>query len=251
MAKKIAETEALAVSPTIFTENPWWSKLNEQEQQVILAEGQGLAGALLTMGRSKLAIGKHLTNIQATLAPHNVWLKFLRVYHFPVRTAQHFIAGYKNALAAIPEPILKEAMARGMNIIGDTEDKPLGTYTAAVAALPPPPTPTPAQVVTYLEQLENVRRQTKHGAETPTSLVIKPADLGLATKVLYKTFSHWLRRLPTDRSGKIKMKFLSTVVGMFLAEAGITSQQTFGPQAIPAEFRIGRGRPRLTAATPE
>lgn len=228
------------ISPSNITDAPWWSKLNEKEHTLVLSESHQLADALLNYGRSKLAIGEHLTKLQAVLTPHNAWLKYLKTYHFKIRTAQHYIVGFKNAASALPEPILKEAMARGMNIIGDSDERPLGTYTQAVAALPPPSSPTKAQAVTYLDQLENVR---KHTREAPIqSAPVVTGDPRLAQKIVYKTFSHWLKLLPADRSGKAKMNFIKAVVGMFLAEAGISNPQTFSPQAIPEDFRIPRGR---------
>src|SRR6266403_1211578 len=88
-----------------------------------ITEGQKLAQALLHYGQARLQVGEHLAMLQTILEPHNLFVRFLRAFRFSQRTAYRYIAGYKNASGRLPENVLKAAMARGINIVGDTEAK--------------------------------------------------------------------------------------------------------------------------------
>lgn len=222
-------------------EQKWVVDLSTKAKQIVMTEGQALAQALLLEGRSKLAIGEHLTRIQAVLEPRRVFGRFLHGFNMSKRTAYRYIKGYSNAEKRLPEPILRAAMVRGMNLIGETDEKPLGIYTAAVKKLPMPEHATPKQAHEYLDKLEESRKIKPPEGETLPAEHIEMVD---AVKVAFKTVSNIMKRLPVDTKGKNKMKFLQSVVGMCLTEVGVASQQTFEPQAVPDEFRIGRGRPR-------
>lgn len=226
-----------------MTESSWWIQLSTKSKQVVMTEGQALAQAMLLEGRSKLAIGEHLTHIQAILEPRRVFGRFLNGFHLKKRTAYRYIAGFAHAEKLLPEPILKAAMIRGMNLIGETEEKPLGIYTDAVKRFPVPEKATPKQAAEYLDALEE-RRKAK--AKIVEGEAVENVEMSDAVKIAFKTVSNLMKRLPEPK-GKNKMKFLQAVVGMCLTEIGVASQQTFEPQAVPDEFRIGRGRPRLVA----
>jgi hypothetical protein len=236
----------MLVSPDAFNTLAWWEKLKQEEQTVVVHEGRLLAQAMLDHGKSRLAIGEHLEKLQAVLEPHNLFGKFLKNYHFSKRTAYRYIAGFKNAKARLPETVLKAAMARGVDIIGDTETKPLGKYTDAVAKLPVPKEATEIQANTYLNQLEQVRKETASSAGQMFSVPV-PQDPQTLLKECYRFVSLRYKRLPTG--GKVRQRWVQSLVGMILADLGVSGQQTFVPQAAPESFQAQRGRPTLAVAS--
>jgi len=237
-----------AVAVQTFNTLAWFEKLSQEEKNAVQAEGRALSQAMLQYGRSRLSIGEHLTKLQAILEPHNMFSRFLKTYHFNKRTAYRYIAGFNNAKAKLPEPILKAAMSRGVNLIGDNEVKPLGIYTAAAAKLPPPSNPTEEQATTWLDQIEQVRRDTR--AET------NAADAGLALitnqdpqtllRESYRFVNLRYRRLPNN--AKTRTAWVRSLVGMLLSDLGVASQQSFMPTAIPEDFKAVRGRPAAQTA---
>lgn len=239
------------VPVTMFSSQKWWAKLSEAEQMTVTDEGFKLSQALLVNGASRMAVGEHLTNLQGTLEPHNLFGRFLKTFHFSKRTAYRFISGFKNAKAKLPEPILKAAMARGINMLGDTDQKPLGVYTDAVQRLPPPATADPAQANAWLDAVEQtritVRQEANDAAPGNGSFTLpEPTDPQTALKECYRFVALRYKKLPTG--ARVRSKWLSGLVGMLLSELGVSGVQTFAPQAVPEDFRIVRGRPKAAIA---
>jgi hypothetical protein len=240
----VAEVQAL-VPPDAYTTLAWWDKLNDDEQHVVVDEGRMLAKAMLDHGRSRLAIGQHLTRLQGVLEPHNLFGRFLKTCHFSKRTAYRYIKGFQNAQAMLSEPVLKVALAKGVNIIGDTEFKPLGVYTDAVKKLPVPKEATEEQATTYIEQLENVRKSLKPSGEMFT--MPEPQDPQTLLKECYRFVSLRYKRLP--QNSKTRSAWVRHLVGLILSDLGVSGQQTFAPQAVPEDFKALRGRPTTVAAS--
>lgn len=234
------------VPAAMFSSMPGWDKLNADEQTVVQTEGVALAQALLVNGASRLAIGEHLTNLQGTLEPHNLFGRFLRSFKFSKRTAYRFISGFKNAKARLPEPILKAAMARGINLLGDNDQKPLGIYTEAAKRLPPPQNPDPTQVNAWLDSVEQVRKDVKQEAAdaegTDAFVMPEPTDPATAMKECFRFVSNRYKQLPT--TPKVRANWMRGLIGILLAEFGVSSMQQFQPQAVPEDFRVVRGRPK-------
>jgi hypothetical protein len=244
LSPAIAEVTSL-VPPDAFTTLAWWEKLNEDERKVVVDEGRQLAKAMLDHGRSRIAIGQHLSRLQGVLEPHNVFGRFLKNFHFSKRTAYRYIKGFQNAQQMLPESVLKVAMAKGVNIIGDTEFKPLGVYTDAVRKLPVPKDATEEQAATYIDQLENVRKQLK-----PTGAMFtmpEPQDPQTLLKECYRFVSLRYKRLPSN--SKTRASWVRNLVGLILSDLGVSGQQTFAPQAVPEDFKALRGRPTTVAAS--
>jgi hypothetical protein len=229
------------VKAEMFTTLPWWDKLTAHEQSNVIAEGQKLAQSMLTYGQARLQVGEHLAALQGILEPHNLFGKFLKTFRFSVRTAYRYIAGYKNASARLPQAVLTAAMARGVNIVGDSEEKPLGVYTKAAEALPPPTNPNPVQAETWLTQLEVVRKQNR---ETPTEM---PAgDPEVLKREVVRFASLRFERLPQHK--RTREAWAKQVVGLLMTKFGISTPQSFTPLPVPEEYQVHRGRPRSIAA---
>lgn len=247
MARKTMQMAEVSniVKVDAFASLSWYKKLNQDEQGAVMLEGQQLGQSLLQYGRSRLAVGEHLTKISKILEPHKAFEKFLKHFHFSKRTAYRYIRGYENAKAVLPESVLRAAMARGMQVVGESETRPLGVYTEAVAALPVPAEATDAQATTYLDQLEAVRRQSKSDAQNIPLLFV--GDPSVLMKECLRFVSVRYRRLPTAK--RTRQVWAQQLLGMLLHEFNIQTAQTIAPQAVPESFQVQRGRPRENKET--
>ena len=238
----------IATIPEQAVKGAWWDKLSVDEKNAVQAEGQQLAIAMLNFGRSRLAIGEHLSKLKDILEPHNVFGKFLRNFHFSKRTAYRYIRGFENAKARLPEAVLKTAMVRGMAIIGESDTKPLGIYTEAAKQLPPPSNPTDQQAEAYLDSIETLRKKTKGTVSKPSIVdaTVIPQDPDTLLKECYRFVSSRYKKLPSNH--KTRTAFVTRLVGFMMNELGIGHAQNFQPMAIPEGFRAERGRPRESVA---
>lgn len=224
----------------------WFRRMDDDTKKAVEGETQQLSSAMLNAFRSKLAIGQHLAALQQLLEGN--FVKFLRNFNFNQATAYRYIAGYKNATAVLPKGIIDVAAAKGKNLLGDSEDRPLGIYTAAAKKLPPPRDPSPEDAAKWLDNVEIIRKQLKAQGKDkvePAEERGVEADPDLLGKEHYRVFRSRWRMLP--RNSRSRMNWLEQQVGMMLTEAGISHKMSFEPVAIPDDFRQGRGRPRLVA----
>lgn len=232
------------VPDSVYSQLNWWDRLDEQEQKAVKTEGEQLAIALLNNGRSRLAIGEHLTNIQSVLEPKKLFVKFLKNFHFSVKTAYRYMNGFKNAKRELPEKILSAAMARGYNMIGESEKKPLGVYTSAVRQLPPPSNPTPEQANQWLDSVEQVRKKTKATPVTEFAPEIQsvPQDPQTLLKECYRFVENRFKKLPDN--ARERGRWIKELVGYEMTIAGIEKSTAFLPKNPPEDFKAERGRPR-------
>lgn len=222
----------------VFSELPWWKKLKPDEQQTVQQESQALGQALMQHGFSKLAVGEHLGNLQAILEPKRLFVRYLRNFHFSQRSAYRYIAGFQNARTKLPEPILRAAMARGLNMIGDTKEAPLGTYTDVVRRLPPPKTEDPEKISEWIGAVEEKHRERR---SHPAAVDEEASDPETMMKECYRFISIRFRRLPNN--SRSRANWTKTLAGMLLADLGVGNPQSIDPVAVPEDFRAVRGRP--------
>lgn len=235
------------VPDSIFTSLSWWDKLNKDEQTAVKTEGEQLAVALLNYGRSRLAVGEHLLKIKEVLEPHKLFVKFLRNFHFSVKSAYRYMNGFTNAKKMLAEPVLQGAMARGLNMIGESEDKPLGIYTEAARQLPPPTNPTAQQVNAWLDSVETVRKKLR--GSTINSVATIEAQVGdpeLMLKECVRFVENRYKKLPAN--GRTRTAWAHRLVSYVMTVAGIEHAETVKPVAIPEGFRAAVGRPRLVTS---
>lgn len=209
-------------------------ELEPREKQILEREAKALRSDMVTFAQSKLAIGEHLLKIHEILEPKRVFGRFLDNLRSGLskKTAYRYIEGFQNAGQILSEPILREAMARGMNMLG-TGDKPLGRYTLAVKRLPPPRSTNPKVIDQYLE---NVQEKTR---EIYSNELERDEDE--LVKEVFRFFDARFQRLPNHH--KTRRRFVETLGGMMVARLGVSSPQTFEPVAIDT-VRAVRGRPR-------
>lgn len=243
MAQKLVATDT---SPGgLLKSLPKWEQIARKDQIIVERATKNLGEALADLGRSKLAIGEHLAEVQEKLEPLKLFSRYLKAFRFKRSVAYNHITAYRNAAQNLPEPVLRRAMLRNMSIIGLTEDKPLGRYTNAFKRLPPPNTDDQAKIDQYLDTIEEAALRTDARSKKYVQEVAK--EPALLRKQLYKFAKRCLSQLPETgnrrRDTEQRGAFIEDVMGMLLSELGI-SRKTIEAQAVPEEFKVGPGRPR-------
>lgn len=251
-----------------LTHTDWWGHLAATEQNSVRAESSNLVASLITYGQSRISIGKALTMIHTVLEPHGVFVKYLANFNFSLTTAYRYMAIYRNARASLPEVVLREAMASGIDIVGSRDDRPLGQYTEAVAAAPPiPKNPTPEKARAWLARVQEIKAEER---KPPTRAGIDARDLaasggggdldsdvddaaggGLQSfaetdieprlKETYLVVRRVIRKLAPDVRGE----FIVRLGGLAMTEFGIRGPLSFKPVPIPEDWLRSRGRPKL------
>lgn len=209
-------------------------ELDAKERQELEREARALRSEMVKFAQSKLAIGEHLLKIHDILEPKRVFGRFLDNLRSGLskKTAYRYIEGFQNAKAMLPDNVLREAMARGMNMLG-TNEKPLGRYTLAVKRLPAPKSDNPKVIDAYLEKVQDKTRELYSNE--------LERDEDELVKEVFRFFDARFQRLPN--SHKTRRRFVETIGGMMVARLGVSSPQTFEPVAIDT-VRAVRGRPR-------
>jgi hypothetical protein len=229
----------LMLAQTPLASLPGWDQLDTETQATVQQETEALGEALVNLGFSRLAVGEHLSKIQDMLQPKRMFRKFLQTYYpVPRSTVYKNISEWKNASARLPEPVLRVAMARNINMLGESEEKPLGRYTEVVKRNPPPKTEDPKRISQWIDEIEVIRKR-REANEIPRE---EKASVEEVAKIVYRFMNVKFAKLPR---GKARRTCLNMIVGMMLSESGVSSAQSFEPEAVPEHFRAVVGRPRL------
>jgi len=232
------------VPKTMFTALPWWNDLTAEEKATVEKESRQLATAMLDLAYSKLAIGEHLQTLRNVLEPKRLFVKYLRNFHFSQRTAYRYIRGFENATKMLPENVLRVVASRGVNMIGETEEKPLGVYTEAVKELPPPKRSDPQAIESWLDKVEDKRKEIARAAPERTTIEGDPETL-LKETIRFITVRY--TRLPEHH--KTREAWVKKLMGMILTECGRAEPQKIAPVSVPADYVKGPGRPRAGQKT--
>jgi hypothetical protein len=209
-------------------------ELDPKERATLEKETKGLGSDMVNFGRARMAIGERLVRIREILQPKGVFVRFLDEIRFDRKTAYNLMNGFENAKANLPEIYLLAAMSRGLDMMGTNEERPLGRFTEAVAALPPPKTQDPKKVHDYLDKVVQFRKE--HYLQERTY------SLDRIELECFRFVDSRVKRLP--RSHKARKAFLDAHVGMLMTAMGISNRQSFEPIAIAEGVRAKRGRPR-------
>jgi len=240
LAAAIPPVSALPIAEMLesMSQKQWWNELTAAQHTKIKHESSGLVTELVAMGQSRMAIGEHLSAIQEVLEPMGAFTAYVHDYfYFSLRTAYRWIAGWKNAKNNLSDVVLREAMAVGMNIMGESEDKPLGIYTEAVATTPPPRNATPETARKWLVRIDEYRKESHPRTHVETAP--KPvSDMEPLLRETYLALRRAVRRIPPGSRGE----FVSHIVGMLIGE--FSFRVITKPQAVPDDWIKRRGRPR-------
>lgn len=250
-----------------FERLPFWDKLDKGEQKVLINNSSGLSASLIANTVSDFSIGYYLTLIQAQLLPYRgAFTNFLKTqYNAKVaRTAYRQIGKFRRIENYLPEAIWKAAAARGIRFFSASDKRPLGDWTEGVEMMlangdTPPNTEDPAKVNRWWEKAAICKQELdaspRKKATITRRLEKKNADLFIRansdSSTKQRDAYRMIRSAMKDMTGAEKVSWLDDLVGMAMTEAGIASRKSFSPQAIPEEFKQGRGRPRLVQAEAE
>lgn len=208
-----------------------WSSLKENEQLLVRNETQALTEAIFLAGKTKLAIGEHLSKIHRILQPKRMWEPYLQLeglqqYRISRATAHRYMHNFEVAKTILPKPVLKVAMMRGMDSLS----------AKVVTLFPPPKSHKPKVIHQYLDKIE--KRQPRGGDY---------ADNKDMLKACFRFLQSQLNRVkPNERIPVVR-----ELVGMLMTLTGMSASTTFHPKDIPMEFiPLPKGRPktRPTAA---
>jgi hypothetical protein len=247
LSPRAANSEVAKFIPAAtYAELPFWEDLAPGQKETIMGEANQLFANRILHGLTDLAMGYHLSRIHAQLEPYeNAFSQFTRKFRFSRATCYRRINQYKEVSEMLAEPIVRAALARGTELTSG--------HAAAIEKCPPPRALGNAVIDgkmanAYLDKVETVRKelratQIKRGRRSVKHVaafeVRRSYDFLLMQN--YRLAKNALSKLPT----KQRIKFITSLTGMLLTEHGIGNAQLFKPEAIPAEFRQGRGRPRL------
>lgn len=235
-----------------FQQLKFWGKLSDKEQQIVKDETTQLVQAMMIHGGSKLAMGEHFLKLREVLEPKRCFQKHLKaVTKMPLRTALRYITAYQNASTQLPLPVLKAVMAYNLNMLGDSEDRPLGKYTEAVEILPPPNTSDPERINKWITDVEDIRMKRSSlldqkdatGKKKHVDMMARPTgDPNKLLRSAYRAFDSLFRRL-SNHDGRVKAKFVHKLAAFMAADLGVANLKV-DAEAVPAGFKAVRGRPR-------
>jgi hypothetical protein len=228
----------------------FWSKLKERDQDELVSEINALGAATMVHRASGLAIGKHIRNIYGKCEAYSgAFRKIMAEMGYGLRQAYRYMDTYANAEQAFPEPILKAAMIRGLDVLSYDKDRPLGKYTEVVRLLPPPRKSDiePAEATRYIEQLEQTykdrRKSLSKGEIEPAGQ--EAEDLQRDPELLmmqnFRGIKNALKYVPTRQ----RKRWFEKLVGMSMHQMGLQSAMMFEPEAPPEHFKQGPGRPSI------
>lgn len=242
-------SEPIEILSSLYTE-PWWMSYDETDRDVLQDAAETIAFNLKTEWESKMAVGKALADAQRILEPHNHFTPFCQKFHFSLRTAYRRIARWKIAIANVPDVILKEAISTGMDIVGESEEQPFGPYTEAVKVIPMPRRPTPESARTWLEKVEEKRKEIRSTPEKSPPIPINNGvkiDRDAILKTSYIFLRKQLRKMPTKAD---TASILSRIVGMAITEFDLKlSEIKLAALEVPQDFMPQRGRPSTRRAS--
>lgn len=216
-----------------FARLPWWKKFDADDRDLIQHEVRELVKAKIANRVSAWVMGEHLLKLRELLEPQRVFIKTLRRLKlgFSQRTAYRYIDDYLEAARRLPEPVLRGAIQRSLDL---TENM--------LKRLPPPPK-NPEKVSEWLDQAERTRRMVrarKGGKISKESRGIQ-ADPRVMQVEVYRYFCTRFRRLP--RRGETRREWTIELLGFLLSECAGCSGATVTPVPIPDGFRAKPGRP--------
>lgn len=205
-----------------------WDSLISQDQQTIQKETKLLVESIYEAGKSRLKIGEHLTKVRDILEPKRMFMKYLKTLRFSRSTAYRFMDTFIGAKTILPSPIMQVALMRGTDSIN----------ARLVKAFPPPKSNDVKVISTYLDNIAKKERNRRD----------KPDESKLA-EIMKKECFNFIRtrweRLPDSMTKRDKTAWMNDLRGMTMTLQGVSNTLTIEATAIPSNYVVPRGRPRL------
>jgi len=221
------------LKPETFASQSWWKELNTREQNTVMRETLEIGAAFMTWGEIKHEVGKRLAAVQEVLAPHNLFNPYLRVWSKLLnRSRRSFyrdIENYEKA-TAFPEAVARAAAIKNFPI------EKLKTVRKMLP-LPREASQSETQALKYVEEAKTYLHENPQIVQMDVMEI--PVDDEEMMQETLRQFKNALLKLPSRK----KQPWARKLLGMQLTVMGISSPITLEPEAVPAEFVRGRGRP--------
>lgn len=196
---------------------------------------------------SALKIGSTLSRAKALLEPKRCFQAFVNsVPGMSIATAYRYIARFENANKLLPEPVIKQAIAAGLDMVSSNPDNPFGSYSEAVKKVGiPTGNVSDTKARQFIEDVVTEKRILDKKERKEISKDLPQVNLSKAFRSVVQNY----HRLPKDKQS---VKWVSELFSHVLGELGFTAHMTITPSAqneIPAQIRTGMdkkkaGRPR-------
>lgn len=222
------------LKPETFTSVSWWGELSRSEQNNVLRETLELGATLISWGEIKHKVGQHLANVQEVLAPHGKFDAYLRIWQRILnrsrRSLYRDIENYEKA-TDFPEQIAKAAAIKNF---------PIDKLKTVRKMLPVPSRiGSEADALAYIDKAAQFSKENPQIHEMDAPNIRPKVDAEELAKEAFVIFKNCLAKLPPRK----RLEWTEHVIGMQMNVAGIQSSRSFKPEAVPAEYTRGRGRP--------
>lgn len=222
---------------------PGWEDMNAKDKAFFEKETKGLAEACSRGVMSKIDQGKSLCNIKAKATPAQ-FKAYWKMLNYKKATAYDYMRAFTIMSKRLRPSLVSLAAARGMNILGTSEDAPYGVWTENFKRMPPPDTDDPIVNNQFLD--EAIVRQTRIDGRSRKMVQIED-DAEVLLQHSYQFVSRRLQKLPNK--GRSRKAWIERLVGMLLSEIGVSGNQSFQAEAVPDDFKPRPvGRPRTIEA---
>lgn len=192
---------------------------------------------------SALRLGMHLQQAHERLNPLSLFVPFLNhIPGFSTATAYRYMGAYQNAQKLLPEAIVRQALASGMDIISYQKDKPFGRYQEVVKRLPPPKDPTPDQAIKWLEEVDYEYKAAKQKTR-------KEAKLPSAENAQREAFRAVVQRYGRIPKENQNVKWLVETFGYILSALGFDAPVNAKPLKPPKSWVPEKKEKKAKAAT--
>lgn len=184
------------------------------------------------MAASKIKAGEHLFNVKKLSMSEGTFKELASSFNIDIKRGYRLIGLYERLQKLLPP----EALITAPEDLGSVDpNRPFGNYQDVIDAKSLPRSKDLSVWRNYWAKKEEEMGE-KWGERHKGST--KPKEIVLRT--LYLDFRRRLRQAPA----KQRVEVFETIVGMMLAEMGISSEKKFKPIAIPSDYQPKRGRPR-------
>lgn len=237
------EVAIISAGPALVVNNKLnFDALENGERKTIEQLDAQVREGIQNFKNSVLKIGEGLAGIELILEPRRAFTAYLNTLGIPRSSAYRSIRAFKVAKENLPDMILTQALASGIQMVG-TEDEPFGRYTKIVKKLGIPKgimTETRAlEWVTqvkekYLAQQKASRRKTPEQMEERAVRTV----LQLAHRVPQETQITWLGDVLTKVAKNFGLQIHVIAVpgtGESKATAGAVQLETLMAGGKPAQ----------------
>lgn len=201
-----------------------WDLLEQSEIETVLTNDAIAVEARQGELENKMKFGRALREIREVLEPkRGLWMAYLKHrFHMSIPTAYRYIDRADKVDEKLHPQIIKAAIKLGYDI-----------NPKAIEHTRPPLPNDHSEIVRYLDRVTTLR---------PKSISIERTTDDIVKNWLHCVELGWDKLPQNSRS---RANALRNYIGMLMTRFGISNPTTFEPIAIPEEYRVYRGRPRM------